>query len=147
MGPDSLLDLMIDRPHRQHVLELAEPPLDIAEVLVDRYDLEHAQLRLTSRDYIFPFDPPLAFQALWILEVPKAPLVDVPRVVAVAVIPLQQPFCRSTDLLGLLQLPGGHAPLELLQRLTRPLHRLVTHGLLVRAAFVGIDDDHPHARD
>ena len=59
----SRLDLMIDRPHRQHVLELAEPPLDLTQVLVDRHHLEHAQARLAGRNHIFTLDPLLAPQA------------------------------------------------------------------------------------
>src|SRR5271157_375243 len=62
-------------------------------------------------------------------------------------IPLEQSFSRGADLFGLLQLAGRDSSLELLQRLTRPLHRLPTHRLLVAATFVGIDDDHPHALD
>ena len=61
--------------------------------------------------------------------------------------PLQQPLGRGADLLGLLQLAGRYAQLQFLQRLPRPLHRLHPHGLLVGAALVGIDDDHPHAGD
>src|SRR5271157_6535826 len=80
----SRLDLMIDRPHRQHVLELAEPPLDLAQFLVDRHHLEHAQARLTGRNHIFALDPILAPQACRVLEVPEARLVDIPRVVAVS---------------------------------------------------------------
>src|SRR5271157_289940 len=49
----SRLDLMIDWPHRQHVLELAEPSLNLAQVLVDRHHLEHTQTRLAGRDHIF----------------------------------------------------------------------------------------------
>ena len=61
--------------------------------------------------------------------------------------PLQQPLGRGADLLGLLQLAGRYAPLQFLQRLPRPLHRLHPHRLLRGAALVGIDDDHPHAGD
>src|SRR5271165_5768098 len=94
----SRLYLMIDRPHRQHVLELTEPPLDVAPVLVDRHHLEHAQTRLAGRNHIFTLDPLLAPQACRVLEVPQAPLVDLPGVVAVAVAPLQQPLGRGADL-------------------------------------------------
>src|SRR6516162_10841107 len=138
---------MIDRPHGQYVLELAEPTLQIAEVLVDRHHVEHAQPRLAGRDHIFTFDALLTRQARFVLEVAKASLVDVPRVVAVAVIPLQQALGRGTDLLGLLQLAGRDPFPELLQRLTGPLHRPLTHGLLVTATLIGVDDDDPHALD
>src|SRR5258708_3899675 len=62
-------------------------------------------------------------------------------------IPLEKPLRRGTNLLWLLELPGRHAPFELLQRQPRPLHRLLAHRLLVLAALLGIDDDHPHTRD
>ena len=129
----SRLYLMIDRPHRQHVLELTEPPFDVAQVLVDRHHLEHAQTRLAGRNHIFTLDPLLAPQACRVLEVPEAPLMDLPGVVAVAVAPLQQPLGRGADLLGLLQLAGRYAQLQFLQRLARPLHRLHPHRLLIGA--------------
>src|SRR5208337_1511122 len=143
----SRLYLMIDRPHRQHVLELTKPPFDVAQVLVDRHYLEYAQTQLAGRDQIFTFDPLFAPQACRVLEVPQAPLMDLLGIVAVAMAPLQQPLGRGADLLGLLQLAGRYAQPQFLQRLPRPLHRLHPHGLLVGAALVGIDDDHPHAGD
>ena len=102
----SRLYLMIYRPHRQHVLELTKPPFDVAQVLEDRHHLEYAQTQLAGRDYIFTFDPLLAPQACRVLEVPEAPLVELPGIVAVAMAPLQQPLGRGADLLGLLQLAG-----------------------------------------
>src|SRR5271166_2023779 len=54
----SRLYLMIDRPHRQHVLELTEPPFDVAQVLVDRHHLEHAQNPTRwSQSHIYPRSP------------------------------------------------------------------------------------------
>ena len=104
----SRLYLMIYRPHRQHVLELTKPPFDVAQVLVDRHHLEYAQTQLAGRDHIFTFDPLFAPQACRVLEVPEAPLVDLPGIVAVAMAPLQQPLGRGADLLGLLQLAGRY---------------------------------------
>src|SRR5215471_11402387 len=86
-------------------------------------------------------------QARFVLEVAKASLVYVPRVVAVAVIPLEQALGRGTDLLGLLQLAGRDPFPELLQRLSGPLHRPLTHGLLIAATLIRIDDDDPHTLD
>src|SRR5208337_2859620 len=120
---------------------------DVAQVLVDRHHLEYAQTQLAGRDHIFTFDPLFAPQASRVLEVPQAPLVDLPGIVAVAMAPLQQPLGRGADLLGLLQLAGRYAQLQFLQRLARPLHRLYPHRLLIGAPLVGIDDDHPHAGD
>ena len=112
----SRLYLMIYRPHRQHVLELTKPPFDVAQVLVDRHHLEYAQTQLAGRDYIFTFDPLLAPQACRVLEVPEAPLVELPGIVAVAMAPLQQPLGRGADLLGLLQLAGRYPMFGVRQR-------------------------------
>src|SRR3974390_2452347 len=97
---------MIDRTHCQDVLELTKSSLQITEVLVDRHHVEHAQPRLTGCDDIFTFDALLAGEARFVLEIAKGSLVEVPRIVTVAVIPLEQALSRGTDLLGVLQLAG-----------------------------------------
>src|SRR5512135_584341 len=53
MGFDSCFDLMIDRPHRHHILELPKPTLDLAQFLVHRHRVAHAQSLLAGRDDVF----------------------------------------------------------------------------------------------
>ena len=67
---------MINRPHRQHVLELAKPTLDITQFLVNRHDLEHAQRCFTRGDHVLAFDSLLTGQTLRVLEVAEGPLVE-----------------------------------------------------------------------
>ena len=55
-------------------------PFDVAQVLVDRHYLEYAQTQLAGRDHIFTFDPLFAPQACRVLEVPEAPLMDLPGI-------------------------------------------------------------------
>ena len=64
---------MIDRPHRQHVLELAESALDLGQFLVHRHRVEDAQSLLAGRDHIFSFDPLLTPQARLALGEAPAP--------------------------------------------------------------------------
>src|SRR5277367_6590452 len=53
---DSYLDMVIDRSQRHHVLELAEPTLDLGQFLVHRHRVQDAQSLLAGHDHIFTFD-------------------------------------------------------------------------------------------
>src|SRR6266700_4381673 len=71
------LDLVIDRPQRNHVLELPEPTLHLRQLLVRRHNVQDAQSLLTRRNHIFSFDLLLTPQprlALAIFESPSLEL-------------------------------------------------------------------------
>ncbi len=70
-----MFHLVIDRPHRQDVLELVESLLDIAEFLVQGDRIEHAPILLAGGDHILALDLFFMCQPRRVFKVAKGALV------------------------------------------------------------------------
>jgi hypothetical protein len=105
MCSDSRLDLMIDRPQGQDVLQLAKSPLHIGQVFVNRNRFKHVQRFFRGRDYVLPFDPFLMVERFALAEL-ECPLgIQLVSVISLSMILAQDSFGRLDDLVAVFNAP------------------------------------------
>ena len=94
MCSDSRLDLVVDRPHGQDILEVAKSSLDVGQVLVDRDRFQHAQRFFRGRDHVLPLDSFLVVQRPALAEL-KFPIgIQLVSVIALSMILAENLFRR-----------------------------------------------------
>src|SRR5262249_57019997 len=100
---------MIDRSHREDVLELPVRSLDVGQVLVEGDRVENSHRFLARRDDVLPFDLLLLLKRFAFGEGERAFGTDRVAVVTSTVVLAQNPFRGLDNLVARLQSPSTHS--------------------------------------
>jgi hypothetical protein len=104
MCPDLRLDLAVNRPHAEDILEVAKFSLDVSQVLLDRDRVPHAQRLFGSRDHIFRLDSFLVFQRPALAELKFPITIQLVSVIALSMVLAENLFSGLDDLVAVLDM-------------------------------------------
>jgi hypothetical protein len=104
MCPDLRLDLAVNRPHGEDILEVAKSSLDVSQVLLDRDRVPHTQRLFGSRDHVFPLDLFLVFQRPALAELKFPITIQLVSVIALSMVLAENLFGGLDDLVAVLDM-------------------------------------------